>query len=209
MKVIHYFAIAVLSIFGVYLLYFNLVMALNVVGSSNHVTPFLGLFVLNNERWTSDYYFGFDSIRKILNDLPTAIRFDYTLTMMENFVESLTGFSGVLQELQNNTAFVGQANSFWDTITQIGNLLFNFGKLFFQIMISPFKALIAFITINVQIFLTIIDCLTFIWRILNGTYNLPISGWITPLEDIKNTNPTDASDNIIRITMNGNTISYY
>ena len=209
MRFVHALAISVLVIFGVYILYFNLVMALNVVGSSNHLTPFLGLFVLDNTRWTSDYYFGFNSIRYALDDLPSVVRFDYTLEMFEQFVDSLTGFSDTLDKISNFNYFSGDG-SLWDTLVAIGNLVWDIGSIFFSILTAPFRMLIAFITLNIEIFTTIIDVLVYIWGILNGTYNLPIDNWSSPLSGQATTNVTTTGiPPVIHITNNGGTISYY
>lgn len=216
MKLIHAFGVAFLIFFGVFILYFNLVMALNVVGSNNHITPFLGLFVLDNSRWTSDYYFGFasifgngDDIKGILKDLPSAIRFDYTLKMFTDFVESLSGFKKTMDDITNLNYFSG-GGSFIEQLQQLGNLLFGLGKIFFGILTSPFRALIAFITLNIELLWTIIDVLQFIWAILNGTYNIPMDNWSSPLEGQVNSNVTTTGvPPVIQITYNGGTISYY
>lgn len=167
-----------LIFFGVYILYFNLVMAINVVGSdSPFVTPFLGLYAVDNSRWTSDYYFGFESIYRIIKSIPSIFQYNNFLESFRKFVNTLAPLESVLTDLKS---------SFPSSATDILGLLkvfFNIFKVFFDILISPFTMLINFLKLQVDLFQSIIQVLDFIHNVLNGNYNMPISDWSSPLEN--------------------------
>lgn len=192
MRLFKSFGGAFLLFFGVFLLYFNLVMALNVVGSGNHITPFLGLFVADNTKWTSDYYFGWDSIWNVLRDMPKILQYDDLLDKFDKFVNTLMPFKDNLLELENAWSFSG---SIWEVV----KALFSIFQIFFRILISPFEMLVAFIELNVELFMTILDTLTFIKDILNGRYNTPMSGWDSPLVNYFQNTPLPHTSNGVSV----------
>lgn len=182
MRPFRVFAVAFLMFFGVYILYFNLVMALNVVGGSSHLTPFLGFYAVYNERWTSDYYFGFQSIIDILDAIPEIFTFGNFLQAFEKFVATLFPLSDLLDEFSH---FGVGGDSIFKLLQSIGRLF----TIFFDILISPFKMLVSFIELNILLFKSIIQGLQFIDTIVNGRYNTPMQDWFSPLENYFTNNP--------------------
>ena len=169
-----------LVFFGVFILYFNLVMALNVTGGNDHITPFLGLFSTNGNRWSSDYYFGFNSIWGIINDIPSAFQFDNFLSLFSKFADTL-GKQGIIGSLEKFINMGKQTSS--NNVLQLLQVFFTFFQVIIDILISPFKMLIAFIELNIALFDSILQALKFIQSIIEGKYNQEVSGWSSPLED--------------------------
>lgn len=193
MRVFKDFAGAFFVFFGVFILYFNLVMALNVVGSSNHITPFLGLYALDNTRWTDQYYFGWDSIWSIIDDLPTAFQFDNFLSKFETFVQTLNPLGELLG------GFTYDAGGYSNIVEQILNAIKVLFIGLFSILTAPFQMLVAFIELNVYLFQTIIEGLTFIYHILDGRYNTPMNGWDSPLGAYMTNTPLPHTSNGVSV----------
>ena len=193
MRVFKDFAGAFFVFFGVFILYFNLVMALNVVGSSNHITPFLGLYALDNTRWTDQYYFGWDSIWSIIDDLPTAFQFDNFLSKFETFVQTLNPLGELLG------GFTYDAGGYSNIVEQILNAIKVLFTGLFSILTAPFQMLVAFIELNVYLFQTIIEGLTFIYHILDGRYNTPMNGWDSPLGAYMTNTPLPHTSNGVSV----------
>lgn len=189
MRVFKDFAGAFFVFFGAFILYFNLVMALNVVGGSNHITPFLGLYALDNTRWTDQYYFGWDSIWGIIDDLPSAFQFDNFLLKFETFVKTLNPLGELLG------GFTVDAGSYSNVVDQILNAIKVLFTGLFSILTAPFRMLVAFIELNVYLFQTIIEALNFIYHILDGHYNTPIDGWDSPLGGYMTNTPLPHTSN--------------
>lgn len=178
MTIFKRFAEVFLIFFGVYILYFNLVMALNVVGSDSHITPFLGFYAVDNTRWTSDYYFGFDSIMNTIRAIPSAFQFDNFLALFSKFVDTLSPLSSLFDDFSK----LSTPTSGWDVWSML-QTFFNFFSIIFDIILAPFKMLVAFIELNIALFQSIIEALQFIWAIISGKYNSPVDGWTSPLEN--------------------------
>lgn len=184
MRIFKAFGSAFLVFLGVYLLYFNLVMALNVVGEGQYITPFVGLFSASGDKWTDGFYIGFstffgdsqNNVGGVFTDFPRLLEFNNLLDSFVDFVDSFTNFKGVLQGFNYN--LVG--SSAWEQLLQVFYSIF---RLWTEILIAPFKMIISFITLFAKVFQTIIELLKYIKDILGGKYNTPISGWSSPLEN--------------------------
>lgn len=174
MRLFESFAKAFLIFFGVFILYFNLFMAMDIVGQgSGHLSPFLGLYSVDDTRWGSDYYFGFSSIMQILGDLPKQLNFANFLEDFKEFVGSLNVFGDFLYDYKAPDLI---DSNFWEIL---GNMLYVVFGAWFNIIIAPFKMLYHFIVLNVHLFQTLIELFNFVWSMINGKYNTPIDSAIS------------------------------
>lgn len=174
MRLFEAFAKSFLIFFGIFILYFNLFMAMDIVGTGDgHITPFLGLYAISDTTWGSDYYFGFSSIMQILDDLPKQLNFANFLNDFEEFVKTLTPVSNWL-----NNGWKSDIST-TNPLEIFGSIFTDFFTIWFDLLSAPFQMLYHFILLNIHLFQTLIELFNFVWRMINGNYNLPIDSAIS------------------------------
>ena len=91
------FGIAVLIFFGMFFLYFNLCLVLN-------ITPFPGFLIPDSaNHWNSDYYFGFESVLRAFDEFPDLYLTDIAGDngsdgYLENFINSLFNVANIFED---------------------------------------------------------------------------------------------------------------
>ena len=149
------FAKGFLIFFGVFILYFNFCLVLN-------ITPFPGFLIPNYyNHWNSDYYFGFSSIVTAINNFPQVFGLQNMQSNLETFMDSIGGWATTFRQMD---AFINSGN--------IVNLLFAIGN----VILAPLTSLIALIKIIVTILASIIQLFIYVTQIVSGNYNLPVWG---------------------------------
>lgn len=143
------FGIGVLSLFLIYILFFNLLMAMN-------INPFPGfVFPANSVYWNDNYYFGFHSIYAILDGFPRGLSIGMVGKNLANFIESLTGLKETLEKLMNAEGI---------DIVAIFTFIFN-------LFIAPLRALVALLAVTIEVFTTIFEIIIYFIQIITGQFN--------------------------------------
>ena len=164
MRVFRAFLVSFLSLFGVFLLYFNFCLATS-------TEPFPTLFVPNSlNNWNNNYYFGFMSIMNIIDDIPT------TLTL-SNFNHNLDLFEGSLGGLSSTFENFGE----WVNTGNMLSLVFGI----FSVLTAPIQAIFYFLLINIIMFEQLIEIINLIFKLVSGYYNINIADtWSFGLDEL-------------------------
>lgn len=162
MNLVKSFAIAFLIFFGVFLLYFNFCLVLN-------ITPFPGFLVPSTQNhWNSDYYFGFQSILSAFDDFPQSVFLNNMDNNLQMFINSLGNVANIFHD--------------FDEFVNSGNV-FNLLLAFFNLVTAPIQAIMYFLIITITILEQIIEFIVYAYKIVSGWYNLPVAPFNTPIDE--------------------------
>lgn len=169
MGVLQKFGIAFLTFFGMFLLYFNLCLVWN-------IQPFPNFFNGSRTMWSSDYYFGFESIMEMIHQFPTDLYISEFNENLGDFADSL----GTLRDtLRNFSTFIEDGDFF--------ALL----KVLVNLFTAPIQAIYYFLVTTINITITIIELIVYVVRLFRGDFNIPMSVW---------SNTLDSADGLLGLT---------